>query len=156
MKAGGKGMIDIWFTKEEVERLREEQYNHPHPHVQRKMEALLLKSYRLSHEKIGKIIGVSQPTLRGYLQQYKNGGIEALKEIKFYRPQSALEEYKGSIEEDFRQNPPATIKEATARIKELTGIERSEQRVGKFIKKNRFKAYKSGANTGQSGCEGAS
>ena len=128
-------MLHIEFTEEQINELRNERYNHPHPHVQRKMEALFLKSQGLSHEQIGKLVGVCQDTLREYFYQYQRGGIEALKAINFYRPESALEMHKETIEEEFRNNPPATMKEAASRIEELTGIRRSENRVASYFKK---------------------
>ena len=72
-------MLRIKFTAEEVELLRSERFSHPHPRVQMKMEALLLKSQGLSHKEIGDILDVCQETLRGYFEQYMNGGIEGLK-----------------------------------------------------------------------------
>jgi len=135
-------MIHIDFTEEAIAQLREERFQHPHPRVQRKMEALLLKSQGLSHGEIGKIVGVCQDTLREYLSQYQSGGIEALKVINFYQPKSELAEHRETLEDEFRANPPATIKEAATRIKELTGIQRSEYRVGKFLKKIGLKRLK--------------
>lgn len=123
------------FTEEIIEQFRYERYHHPHPLVQRKMEALLLKSQGFSHKQIGEIVGVSQLTLRSYFDQYQRGGIEELKKLNFYRPTSKLEQHKSTIEEEFTKNPPATLKEAAARIKELTGIERSTVQVSKFLKK---------------------
>ena len=140
-------MINIDFTEEKIEQLRYERFNHPHPRVQKKMDALLLKSQGLTHKKIGEILGICQDTLREYFGQYLSGGIEGLKELKFYRPKTELVNHISTIEDDFRNNPPATIKEATARIKELTGLERSEVQVGKFLKKNRFETLKSGTHT---------
>ena len=123
------------FTEEIIEQLRYERYHHPHPLVQRKMEALLLKSEGLSHKQIGQIVGVSQAMLRTYFDQYQRGGIEELKKLNFYRPKSELEEHDSTIEEEFKNKPPATLKEAAARIKELTGIERSTVQIGKYLKK---------------------
>jgi transposase len=143
-------MMHIEFSEEAIKQLREARYNHPHPRVQRKMEVLLLKSEGLSHGKIGSIIGVSQKTLREYFVQYMNGGMESLKEIKFYRPQSELMNHKGTIEQLFRENPPSTIKEAIAKIKEVTGIERTENSVRGFLKKNRLKTFENSANTSKS------
>jgi hypothetical protein len=37
-------MVRIRFSDEVVSQLRFERFNHPHPRVQQKMEALLLKS----------------------------------------------------------------------------------------------------------------
>ena len=119
-------MVHIDFTEDAIAQLRQERYHHPHPRVQRKMDALLLKSQGLSHGDIGKILDICQDTLREYFSQYKSGGIEALKVINFYQPESELAKHQGTIEDEFRSNPPATVKEAANRIKELTGIQRSE------------------------------
>jgi transposase len=140
-------MIHIEFTEEQINELRHERYSHPHPRVQRKMEALFLKSQGLTHGQIGKLVGVCQDTLREYFCQYQRDGIEALKAISFYRPKSNLVAHKGTIEEEFRNNPPATIKEAASRIEEITGIRRSENRVAVFLKKNRFKTPEGGTNS---------
>jgi len=50
-------MVKINFTEEEIEKLRYERFNHPHPRVQLKMEALLLKSQGLKHKNICKVLG---------------------------------------------------------------------------------------------------
>lgn len=140
-------MVRINFTEEEVRQLRKERFNHPHPRVQLRMDALLLKSQGLEHRKICKILGVCHDTLTGYLREYQSGGIEALKKLNSYRPKSKLEDYRETLEEEFKNNPPATVKHAVARIKELTGIERSEVQVGKFLKKNRAEAFKGSSDT---------
>ena len=55
------------------------------------------------------------------------------KEVNFYQPESELEEHRETLEDYFREHPPATIKEAAAKIKELTGIERKESQVRAFL-----------------------
>jgi len=61
-------------------------------HIQefKKMEVILLKSEGLLHKDIARIVGISGNTVRSYLQDYQVGGIEKLKEIRFYQPQSKL------------------------------------------------------------------
>jgi len=140
-------MIKINFKEEGIEKLRYERFNHPHPRVQLKMEALLLKSQGLEHKKICVILGICHTTLTEYLREYLKGGSEALKVLNFYRPKSELENYREVLEDQFKRNPPATRKEAAFRIKELIGIERSEVQIGKFLKKNRIKTFKSISNT---------
>ena len=137
-------MLCLSFSKEEVEQLRHERFEHPHPRVQRRMEALLLKSQALAHQRICKIIGISGNTLRKYLRRYESGGIEALRELRFHRPQSELMQYVGDLEEEFLDHPPATIAEAAARIEELTGIKRSPTQVGVFLKKLGLRRLKVG------------
>ena len=44
--------IKIKFTEAEIKQLAYERYHHRHPHVQRKMEALWLKSQGAQHKDI--------------------------------------------------------------------------------------------------------
>lgn len=126
----------IAFTPEIIDTLNYERYHHPVPLVQRRMEALWLKSHNLPHGLIAQLVGVSENTIREYFQLFIEGGTEKLKAIDFYRPESALVEHTTSLEAYFRDHPPATIKEAQSKIATLTGITRSETQVAEFLKKN--------------------
>ncbi len=126
-------MIKIQFTEEAIDELRYQRFNHPHPRVQRKMEALLLKSEGLPHHRITRILDISENTLRQYLREYEKGGIDRLKEIHFNKPQSELATYRESLEAYFENHPPATVNEAIAKIEELTGIQRGPTQVRKFL-----------------------
>ncbi len=127
-------MIDLEFTEAEVAALNRERYYHPHPRVQRKVEALWLKSQGLSHREIARLTGISSTTLTSYLRAYQEGGLDQIKAIRFYRPVSELRDYQGTLEAYFREHPPASAKEARAKIEELTGVRRSENRVREFLK----------------------
>ena len=127
-------MIKLTFTEDDIKVLHYERFHHPHPRVQRKMEALYLKSQGLPHQDICRLAGLSPNTLRRYLRQYQKGGIEGLKQINFYRPESELNRYADRLEAYFREHPPATIKEAQAKIEELTSLRRSLGRVRLFLK----------------------
>ena len=72
-------MIIIEFTPEEIDALELERYHHPDPKVQKKMEALYLKSQQLAHQEICRLCRISEPTLVAYLKQYQAGGIDQLK-----------------------------------------------------------------------------
>ena len=100
------------------------------------MEALWLKSHNLPHALIAKLVGVTENTIRDYFQLFIEGGVDQLKQVDFYRPESDLVEHTTSLEAYFRDHPPATIKEAQNRIEKLTGIQRSETQVAEFLKKN--------------------
>jgi transposase len=137
-------MMQLTFSEEEIKELDYQRYHHPHPRVQRKMEALLLKAKGLPHHQIANCVGVCENTLRDYLQQYRDGGIEALKRLEFYQPSSELEKHRDSLETYFREHPPATLPQAAAMIEQLTGIKRSTKQVSIFLKKlgvKRLKAY---------------
>jgi transposase len=137
-------MLRLTFTEEEIKELDYQRYHHPHPRVQRKMEALLLKAKGLPHHQIANCVGVCENTLRAYLQQYRDGGIEALKQLEFYQPRSEMENYRDSLEEYFKENPPATIPQAVHLIEQLTGLKRSPTQVSTFLKRlglKRLKTY---------------
>lgn len=127
-------MIQLTFTPQDIDHLRKERFEHPHPRVQMKMEVLLLKAHQLNHSTIGEIAGVSENTLRDYLHQYQQGGVEALKEVHFHRPQSVLVQHRETLEAYFEAHPPASVLEAVAKIEELTGIRRHLTQVRKFLK----------------------
>jgi transposase len=124
------------FSSEIQEVLNYERYHHPVPLVQRRMEVLWLKSHDLPHALIAELGGVSENTMREYFRLYQEGGVEKLKEVTFYRPESKLQAHITSLEAYFRDNPPASIKEAQSEIEALTGIKRSETQVREFLKKN--------------------
>ena len=135
-------MLQLSFTEEEIQELDYQRYHYPHPRVQRKMEALLLKARGLPHHQIAHCVGICENTLRSYLEQYQAGGIEALKVLQFHRPTSQLSAHRDTIEAYFQAHPATTIPEAVKRIEELTGLKRSPTQVGIFLKKLGLKRLK--------------
>jgi transposase len=137
-------MITLKFTEEEKESLKYERYHHPDPRVQRKMDVLWLKSQGESHQRIAELTGITINVVTKYLKQYQSGGLEKLKEIKMYQPQSKMKGYQQTIENYFREHPPATIKEAMSVIEKITGLKRSEKPVRKFLNRIGLKRRKVG------------
>jgi transposase len=137
-------MIRIEFSKADKEALHYERYNHPHPFVQKKMEVLWLKSQGMKHNDICRIANLCSTTVTTYLSEYQSGGIEALKTIQFRQPRSDMDDHRDTLEAYFRENPPATAKQAMAVIEELTGLKRSPQRVRAFMKRIGMKWRKTG------------
>lgn len=127
-------MLQFTFSSAEIDDLHYERFHHPHPRVQRKMEALYLKSQGYPHWEIAELLRISEPTLLRYLKEYQAGGIEALKNLNFHRPQSELRRYQESLESYFREHPPKTLAHAATIIEELTGIKRSREQVRVFLK----------------------
>ena len=141
------------YSAEEKEIFHYERFNHPHPRVQIRMEVMWLKSKGLKNGQIGSLVSLSENTVRKYIKEYEEEGIEKLKEINFYRPESELLEYKETLEKYFEKNPPMNIKEAAKRIEELTGIKRSENQVRLFIKRIGMKRLKVGYVPGNADVE---
>lgn len=130
--------IHLEFPSDALSILNDERYSHPVPLVQRRMEALWLKSHDLPHSQIAKLVGVCENTLRDYFELYHNGGVENLRTINFHRPESELCTYITSLEAYFKEHPPATIRKAQNDIETITGIKRSPTQVATFLKKTQF------------------
>ena len=137
-------MIQIRFDPEDVEALAQERFYHPHPFVRRKMEAVFLKSQGLSHYRICELCRICGNTLRHHLREFQEGGLERLRELPFYRPASALEEHRQVLESELQSHPVATLKQARARIVELSGLKRGLTQVGHWLGTCRLKRRKVG------------
>ena len=125
------------FTPEILKELNYQRYHHLVPLVQRRMEAIwLVKAHQLPHAQIAVLVDVTENTIRDYFELYQAGGVEKLKEIHYYQPESELKEHIVSLEAYFREHPPATIKQAQHEVEVITGIKRSESQVREFLKKN--------------------
>jgi transposase len=126
-------MIRIDFTPEDIDALHHERFHHPHPRVQEKMEAVYLKSQGLLHKEICRLTRISENTLRSYLRQFQEGGIERLKRLDFAKPTSEMAEHREALEEYFRKNPPRSTGQAAADIERITGLRRGLTQVRKFL-----------------------
>lgn len=94
-------MLHVEFTEAERNALHHERFHHPHPRVQQKMEALLLKSHDLPHATIARILQINEGTLLSYLRAYQEGGIEKLKIIPWQGTESELSPHQGSLKDFF-------------------------------------------------------
>ena len=127
-------MIKVNIKEEDTKIFAKERYEHPHPRVNQRMGALHMKHKGVSNNDICMILDICNNTLLSYFKMYNSGGIEKLREINFNRPKSEMEKYLIEIKQYFLDNPPRSISEAAAKIKEITGIERHETQVRKFLK----------------------
>jgi len=127
-------MIHLDFTPEPIDALHHERFHHPHPRVQLKMEAVYLKSQGLSHQDICRLVRISENTLRSYLRQFQEGGVERLKRTDWTGTESELDEHRETLEDYFRKTPPRSTAEAAAEIERITGVRRSLTQVRKFLK----------------------
>ena len=127
-------MLKLEFSASDQAALQYQRYHHPHPMVQRKMEALWLKSHALPHHLIAKLTAVSENTLRSYFKDYQHGGIEQLKQLGYRGQASSLIPHRQSLEDHFAKQPPTTVNEAAAEIEQLTGIKRSPTQARTFLR----------------------
>jgi transposase len=136
--------INFTDKEEEILELLHLSRYHLHPRVRQKMKTLWLVSQDFSQKDIAKILNISENTVRGYMYEYMEGGVEKLKETNFYKPKSELAEYRDIIEKDFSENPVSTLKEANERIQKLTGLQRSLPQISQFLKSSGLRRLKIG------------
>lgn len=129
-------MTRLTFSEDDQQALLKERYEHPHPRVQQRMEVLWLISQGLVYAATARLAGVSAATVDRYVTRYRQGGLEALRELNWGKSSpSELMAHRDSLEESFRRNPPHTVAEARQRIKDETGVERGLTQVRAFLKK---------------------
>ena len=138
-------MLRLAITPEALEAVKRERFEHPHPRVQQKMWTVWLKACDLPHHEIYRLVGISENTVRSYLTEFGDGGVEGLKVVSFCKPVSALDQHMESLEEHFRREPPASAAEAQATIARLTGIERSPTQIKLFLHRMGMRFRKVGA-----------
>jgi transposase len=125
----------IEFNQDDINQLSYESKHHKHPMVRRRMRALLLKAQGVRHKEIGMYLHLSQTTLRKYFDLYLNGGLEALQQLNYQGKPNHLLQQQEAIKAALEANPPATLKQAQAVIKQVTGLDRSLTQVSEFLRK---------------------
>ena len=127
-------MVAIMIDKPTLDQINRERYEHPLPMVQKRLHAIYLRAQGKKYEAIAQIVGCSQASVGNWIRIFKKSGLAGLKAVNLARPQSQLALHHQTLEEHFRSNPPATVREASAKIQELTGIQRSERVVRGFLR----------------------
>ena len=97
------------------------------------MEAVYLKSQGLLHKEISRLSRISENTLRSYLRQFQEGGVERLKRLDFAKPVSELADHREELENDLRKNPPRSTAQAATDIERITGVRCGLTEVRKFL-----------------------
>ena len=125
----------LLFSHEDLKVLAQQRYEHPDPRVQQRLEVLWLISQKVTQHQAAKLAGVSRATAQRYVTIYREGGVVALRQFHWCKPVSEMMQHRETLEESFGKNPPHTLAEACARIKEETGLECRPTQVRVFLKK---------------------
>jgi transposase len=128
-------MIRLTISADDMQKLEQERFQHPHPRVQRKMEAVYLTGMGLPRPEVARLLHVTEGTVRSYLVAYRDGGIVALERFNPHPHSAALDTHATTLVEAFTHTPPHTVQEAVDRIETLTGIRRSPTQVREWLKK---------------------
>jgi transposase len=126
-------MRTFMFSEAELEAIAHDRYHHPDPKVQRRMDILWLKHHGLTHERIAVIVGRARVTVQRCLDDYLAGGLERLRQRPPASPRSLLDQHRTSLEEQFHQHAPPTVRAAQQLIEQHTGLRRGETQVRRFL-----------------------
>jgi transposase len=135
-------MRQITFTDEPVRQLVHESIYHNHHLIRRKMLTLFLKAQGYAHHEIADLIQISPTTLRTYLDQFTAGGVDGLKPLHYAGNPNRLDEQRAAIIAHLEAAPPATLKEAQAKIEEASQLKRSLPQVRAFLQRHKLRRRK--------------
>lgn len=138
-------MLRANYTEEECGLFQKMRYVYPDDRVMRRFEILWLHACGKFAPEIATLVKQNPHTVRDVITMYRKGGVAAVTAMDSNHPVSDLEKYKTSIIEEFKARPPASGKEAAARIEKMTGVKRSPQRVRIFMEKIGMKFRKAAA-----------
>ena len=113
--------------------------------MQRKCEAVFLKAHGLSVRQICQLVGISPNTLRNYLREFAEGGLERLKQFESGGSTCVLDQHTDTICDYLVEHPPHTIAEAAEKIFQLTGVRRSQTQIREYLKRIGFRRLKVGS-----------
>lgn len=137
-------MIRVTIAEEDKLVIDELRFTCNDPILSRRLHALYLKSFDLSHENICKYVGIGCNTLTRILKKYSEGGLENVLRLNYVPRRSPLDAYQEKIKLYFEAHPPSSVKEAGAIIEEITGIKRKPSRIRKFLHQLGMKPRKVG------------
>jgi len=126
-------MLRANYSEEDKNTFQKLRYSYPDERIMRRFEILWLHACGKFAPEIATIVQQNPYTVRDVIKMFPKGGIELVTKIDSNHPTSDLDKHKTSLIEEFTLRPPATAKEAAARIEKLTGIKRSPQRVRVFM-----------------------
>ncbi len=118
-------MLRANYTDEERGLFQKMRYSYPDDRVMRRFEILWLHACGKFAPEIAILVKQNPHTVRDVINVYKKHGVDAVTAMNSNHPTSELQKHKTSIIEEFTLRPPATAKEAAARIEKMTGIKRS-------------------------------
>jgi transposase len=132
-------MRNINLSCDEIRALNRERFYHPHPEVRRRMTVVWMWSQGRKQLDCAQIAGISERTVRRYIEGFETNGLDWLREIRWKGHPSRLHPHANTLEAEFQKNPPWTVAEAGDRIKKLCGIHVQPTQVRAFLHSQNFK-----------------
>ena len=103
--------------------------------VAKQIICLILLAFNVSRKEIMDVLGVSPNSLTKYDKALASGDLSVILKPALYKPTSELDMYAEEIEKAIEERNPQSRREIQDIIKEKTGIDRSLNRIGSWLKK---------------------
>ena len=128
-------MRPLHFSPDVLAEIEHDRFHHPLPQIQRRMDLLRLAAHGLPRPDLIRLSGLSKATVQRRLDEYRDGGLDAVRRWHFRGRSNGLAPHTTTLETHFAQHPPATVADARAVIERLTGVRRGLTQVRLFLKK---------------------
>lgn len=116
-------MNRIELTKEQIEDISEAiELPETRKRDLRKLLAIKMLASGIGRREICSTLGIARSTLHSHVELFREGGIAALTENRYYKPSSSIDEHIESIAQRFEASPPASAKQASHMIEQICGI----------------------------------
>lgn len=102
--------------------------------VKRKLMAIRMHDLNVPHNAIAKTLNISDDTVTNYVKLYEREGLIGLFENRYFQPVSKVAPFLGEIKTSLDEQPVLTVKEASARIRKISGIELSETQTRRIMR----------------------
>jgi transposase len=100
-----------------------------------KLLAIRLHSLDMPHGHIAAALNITDDTVTNYLKAFRKGGVGELIENRHFRPTSSVEPFLEEITRSLADSPVGTANEAAHRIKQITGVQLSEDQSRRIMKR---------------------
>jgi transposase len=115
-------IIANFQSKTNSDTVQVQRYHHPDPIIRKRLTILWHKHHGLPHHEIAKLSSASPNTVTTTIRTYIEEGLSGVEKREFYQPTSQIDLYFDRLMVHFSENPPRTLKEAKAKIEQITGM----------------------------------
>ena len=126
-------MRALIFTQDDRDQIEHDRFMHPCPQIQKRMDILNLAAHGLHYDQIADIAGCSTSTVQRRLDDFRKGGLDALRQRHYKGKTNELMGHAKTLEDYFHKQPPATLPDARDKIESITGIRRGLTQVRIFL-----------------------
>ncbi|MGR9053677.1 MAG: helix-turn-helix domain-containing protein [Gammaproteobacteria bacterium] len=132
-------MINLNPSENDLAELVNEIVNNDDARVRRKCLIVYLRAKNCARTEVAGMTKVDEDTVTNCVKKYTDGGLEALLENNYRKPESRLEPYADVLRTMFTERPPRNVNEAIETITENTGLTLKNSACQTFLKKIGFR-----------------